>query len=53
MYCIQDTPVGLPAPLILKRLVQNSSWDGLAGLTTIFSSGGALAPDVYSSDLCA
>jgi 3-hydroxymyristoyl/3-hydroxydecanoyl-(acyl carrier protein) dehydratase len=30
------------SPAHLKRLDQNSPWDGIAGLTAIFSSGGAL-----------
>jgi len=40
---IQDTAAcWIASPAQLKRLDQNSPWYGLAGLTAIFSSGGAL-----------
>jgi acyl-CoA synthetase (AMP-forming)/AMP-acid ligase II/3-hydroxymyristoyl/3-hydroxydecanoyl-(acyl carrier protein) dehydratase len=40
---IQDAPAcWVASPAHLKRLDQNSPWQGIAGLTAIFSSGGAL-----------
>jgi 3-hydroxymyristoyl/3-hydroxydecanoyl-(acyl carrier protein) dehydratase len=40
---IHDAPAcWVASPAHLKRLDQNSPWNGIAGLTAIFSSGGAL-----------
>jgi 3-hydroxymyristoyl/3-hydroxydecanoyl-(acyl carrier protein) dehydratase len=40
---IQDTPAcWVASPAHLKRLDQNSPWQGITGLSAVFSSGGAL-----------
>mgnify|MGYP003392463124 CR=1 FL=1 len=36
----------IASPAHLKRLDQDSPWDGIAGLRAVFSSGGALQPEV-------
>ncbi len=41
----------IASPAHLKRLDQNSPWDGIARLTAIFSSGGAL-PDAAREQIC-
>ncbi|MGZ8916055.1 MAG: AMP-binding protein [Methylobacter sp.] len=39
---IHDAACWVSSPAHLKRLDQDSPWDGIAGLSTVFSSGGAL-----------